>query len=183
MSPLQSSKIAFIGGGNMATAIVKGLGTTVPLSHMTVSEPLDAARSKLTALGVRTTSSNAGATAQADLVVLAVKPQVARSVCSELASAWATRSRLPTVLSIAAGITLASLSDWLRLPDGRAAHIVRAMPNTPALVGEGAAGVFAGSEVTTDEKELVGALLESISHATEWVANERMLDVVTGLSG
>jgi pyrroline-5-carboxylate reductase len=183
MPPLQSCKIAFIGGGNMATAIIKGLGAKVPPSHVTVSEPLEAARSKLAALGVRTTSSNAEATSGADLVVLAVKPQVARSVCGELASAWTARSALPTVLSIAAGITLASLGDWLRTPDGRVAHIVRAMPNTPALVGEGAAGVFAGSEVTADEKALVGALLESISHATEWVGSEGMLDVVTGLSG
>jgi pyrroline-5-carboxylate reductase len=183
MPPLQSCKIAFIGGGNMATAIIRGLSTTVPLSHLTVSEPLDAARTKLRALGVHTTNSNADATAEVDLVVVAVKPQVARTVCTELASAWATRSKLPTVLSIAAGITLASLSDWLRLPGGRSPHIVRAMPNTPALVGEGATGVFAGPDVTADEKELVGALMDSISHATEWVASEPMLDVVTGLSG
>jgi pyrroline-5-carboxylate reductase len=57
------------------------------------------------------------------------------------------------------------------------------MPNTPALVGEGAAGVFARPEVTTEERELVGALLGSVSHATEWVSSEEMLDVVTGLSG
>jgi pyrroline-5-carboxylate reductase len=183
MPPLQSCKLAFIGGGNMATAIIGGLGSTVPLSQITVSEPLEAARSKFAALGVRTTSSNADATAEADLVVIAVKPQVARTVCAELASAWATRSSLPTVVSIAAGVTLASLGDWLRTPDGRAAHIVRVMPNTPALVGEGAAGVLPGPEVTEDEKKTVETLLESISHATEWVANERMLDVVTGLSG
>jgi pyrroline-5-carboxylate reductase len=183
MRPLQSCKLAFIGGGNMATAIIRGLGTGIAPSHITVSEPLDAARSKLAGLGVRTTSSNCDAAAAADLVVIAVKPQVAPAVCAELAAAWAGRSALPTVLSIAAGVTLASLSDWLRTPDGRVAHIVRAMPNTPALVGEGAAGVFAGAEVTVDEKELVGALLESISHATEWVSDEGILDVVTGLSG
>src|ERR1700761_5786594 len=73
MSPLQSCKIAFIGGGNMATAIIKGLGTTVPLSHITVSEPLDAARAKLNAIGIHTTSSNPEATSDASLVVLAVK--------------------------------------------------------------------------------------------------------------
>jgi pyrroline-5-carboxylate reductase len=105
-------------------------------------------------------------------------------VCAELAAAWATRSSaLPTVLSIAAGITLASLCDWLRTPDGRVAHIVRAMPNTPALVGQGAAGVFARPEVTEEERQLVGTLLGSICHATEWVSDEGMLDVVTGLSG
>jgi pyrroline-5-carboxylate reductase len=185
MPRFQSCKLAFIGGGNMATAIISGLlntGTT-PASHITVSEPVDAARSKLAALGVCTTTSNASATAEADIVVIAVKPQVAPLVCAELAAAWATRSALPTVLSIAAGVTLASLCDWLRTPDGRVAHIVRAMPNTPALVGQGAAGVFARPEVTGEEKQLVGTLLGSVCHATEWVSDEAMLDVVTGLSG
>jgi pyrroline-5-carboxylate reductase len=185
MPPFQSCKIAFIGGGNMATAIISGLLNTgaTPKSHITVSEPVEAARSKFSALGVQTTISNADATADADIVVIAVKPQVTSAVCAELAAAWASRAVLPTVLSIAAGITLASLCDWMRIPDGRVAHIVRAMPNTPALVGEGATGVFARPEVTDEEKELLGTLLGSISHATEWVSNEGMLDVVTGLSG
>jgi pyrroline-5-carboxylate reductase len=184
MPTLQSCKVAFIGGGNMATAVISGLiSTSIPPSHITVSEPLEAVRSKLSALGVRTTTSNPDATADANIVVLAVKPQVTHSVCAELATAWVTRSALPTVLSIAAGITLGSLSDWMRTADGRVPHIVRAMPNTPALVGEGAAGVFARPEVTAEERELVGALLGSVSHATEWVSSEEMLDVVTGLSG
>jgi pyrroline-5-carboxylate reductase len=184
MPPLQSCKLAFIGGGNMATAMISGLlSTGITSSQISVSEPLDSARSKLAALNIRTTTSNANATLEADIVVIAVKPQVTHSVCAELASAWATRSTLPTVLSIAAGITLASLCDWLQTPDGRVPHAVRAMPNTPALVGEGAAGVFAMAEVTAEEKELVGALIGSVSHATEWVSDEGMLDVVTGLSG
>jgi pyrroline-5-carboxylate reductase len=185
MPPFQSCRLAFVGGGNMATAIISGLLNTgvTPASHITVSEPVDAIRSKLNALGVGTTISNVDATANADIVVLAVKPQVTSTVCTELASAWSTRSTLPTVLSIAAGITSASLCDWLQTSDGRVAHVVRAMPNTPALVGEGASGVFARPEVTEEEKQLVGALLGSISHATEWVSDEGMLDVVTGLSG
>jgi pyrroline-5-carboxylate reductase len=184
MPPLHSCKLAFIGGGNMATAMISGLlSTGITPSHIIVSEPVDIVRSKLAALGIPTTTSNANATVDADIVVIAVKPQVTSTVCTELASAWATRSALPTVLSIAAGITLASLCNWLRTPDGRVPHAVRAMPNTPALVGEGAAGVFPMAEVTPEEKELVGALIGSISHATEWVSNEGMLDVVTGLSG
>jgi pyrroline-5-carboxylate reductase len=185
MPQLQSSKVAFIGGGNMATAIISGLVSTgfPPKSQITVSEPLDSARAKLAALGIHATTSNSAATAEADIVVIAVKPQVTPTVCNELAAAWASRSTLPTVLSIAAGVTLDSLCEWLRTPDGRVPHIVRAMPNTPALVGEGAAGVFARPEVTEEEKQLVGQLLGSISHATEWVSNEGMLDVVTGLSG
>ena len=184
MPPLQSCKLAFIGGGNMATAMISGLlSTGITPSHITVSEPVDTVRSKLAALHICTTNSNVIATAEADIVVIAVKPQVAHTVCAELASAWAKRSAFPTVLSIAAGVTLGSLSDWLRTPDNRVAHIVRAMPNTPALVGEGAAGVFASPDVTVEEKELMGGLLGSVSHATEWVSDEGMLDVVTGLSG
>jgi pyrroline-5-carboxylate reductase len=87
------------------------------------------------------------------------------------------------VVSIAAGITLDSLKGWLKTGDGRTAHTVRTMPNTPALVGEGASGVFASADVTPAEKELVNALLGSVSKATEWVDREELLDVVTGLSG
>jgi len=181
---LQSSKLAFIGGGNMATAIISGLlSTGIAPTWITVSEPLDDVRAKFAAMGVHTTTSNGHATAEADVVVIAVKPQVMSTVCAELASAWTTRPALPIVLSIAAGITLVSLSEWLRTVDGRVPHFVRAMPNTPALVGEGATGVIAREEVTAEEKQLVGSLLGSISHATEWVSDERMLDIVTGLSG
>jgi pyrroline-5-carboxylate reductase len=185
MPSIGSCKLAFIGGGNMATAIISGLLNTgvTPASHITVSEPVEAARSKLNTLGVNTTTSNVDATKDADVVVIAVKPQVTGTVCAELASAWASRSTLPTVLSIAAGITSASLCDWLRTKEGQVPHIVRAMPNTPALVGEGATGLFASPEVTGEEKELIGELLGSISRATEWVSEEGMLDVVTGLSG
>lgn len=181
---LTSTKIAFIGGGNMGAAIISGLlATGISPSNITVSEPFDAARAKVSALGVQTTTSNIDAAANADIVVIAVKPQVMRGVCTELGRAWASRSSLPTVLSIAAGITLGSLSEWLKTSGDRVAHIVRVMPNTPALVGEGATGAVAGPGVTEEEKKLVGTLLESISNATEWVASEELLDVVTGLSG
>jgi pyrroline-5-carboxylate reductase len=184
MPPFQSSQLAFIGGGNMATAIINGLlSTGVKPAFITVSEPLDDVRNKFAALGIHATTSNSDATAEADVVVIAVKPQVMSTVCTELALAWANRPTLPVVLSIAAGITLVSMSKWLKTPDGRVPHIVRAMPNTPALVGEGAAGVIASAEVTVEEKKLVGSLLSSISHATEWVSDENMLDIVTGLSG
>jgi pyrroline-5-carboxylate reductase len=185
MASIETRNLAFIGGGNMCTAIISGLlnTKTIPPSQITVSEPVDVVRNRLAALGVNTTTSNATATQHADIVVIAVKPQVASIVCKELGAVWVSRSTLPTVLSIAAGVTLSSLCEWMRTPDGRVPHTVRAMPNTPALVGEGAAGVFARPEVTEDEKLLVGALLGSISHATEWVSDEGMLDVVTGLSG
>lgn len=180
-SQLQQSKIGFIGGGNMAAAIIGGLATKgIDKQNVIVSEPWDVNRAKMQELGVRVTTSNAEAAQGSDILILAVKPQVAKGVCQELASAW---QKAPLVVSIAAGITLASLQEWLRSASGGAAHVVRVMPNTPALVGEGASGLFAGNDVTPAEKELTTALLSSVSKAAEWVDKEELLDVVTGLSG
>lgn len=183
-SQLQDSKLSFIGGGNMAAAIIGGLvAKDVPKQNIYVSEPWDVNRDKMKAQGVRTTTSNVEASEDASLVILAVKPQVAKGVCKELADAWSQRETLPVVLSIAAGITLESLREWCKLGDGRTPHIVRVMPNTPALVGEGASGLYAGDDVTKEEKDLAAGLLASVSKATEWVDKEELLDVVTGLSG
>ncbi|KAH0490892.1 hypothetical protein TgHK011_002339 [Trichoderma gracile] len=185
MAPsLQNSKLAFIGGGNMASAIIGGLANQgIDKQNIIVSEPWDVNREKIAATGVRTTTSNVEAGQDADLIVIAVKPQVAKTVCEELGAAWSQRSTLPVVVSIAAGITLGSLREWLKTSEGKTAPIVRVMPNTPALVGEGASGLYAGEDVKEEEKQLVGALLDSVSKATEWVDKEELLDVVTGLSG
>ncbi|KAK7953693.1 pyrroline-5-carboxylate reductase [Apiospora saccharicola] len=182
---LHSANLAFIGGGNMCAAIVGGLlaKDIMPKDRITVSEPWEVNRQKMADLGVQTTTSNTDAAQAADLLVLAVKPQVAKAVCQELAAAWAARKELPLIVSIAAGITLDSLSAWFTGPDGRAPHVVRVMPNTPALLGEGASGLFAGAGVSAAEKDLVTAMLESFSKATEWVDKEELIDVVTGLSG
>ncbi|KAK1249526.1 hypothetical protein MKX07_003042 [Trichoderma sp. CBMAI-0711] len=185
MAPLlQTSKLAFIGGGNMASAIIGGLANQgIDKQNIIVSEPWDVNREKIAATGVRTTTSNVEAGQDADLIVIAVKPQVAKTVCEELGASWSHRSTLPVVVSIAAGITLGSLREWLKTSEGKTAPIVRVMPNTPALVGEGASGLYAGEDVKEEEKQLVGALLDSVSKATEWVDKEELLDVVTGLSG
>jgi pyrroline-5-carboxylate reductase len=184
MPSLQESRISFIGGGNMASAIIGGLTAKgVSKTNIIVSEPWDVNREKLAATGVQTTTDNTVAGADADIVIIAVKPQVTQGVCEELGKSWGSRKDLPVVVSIAAGITLDSLQGWSTTEDGRAPHVVRVMPNTPALVGEGASGAFAGEGVTSEEKELVGALLGSVSKALEWVDKEELLDVVTGLSG
>ncbi|KAL5360460.1 pyrroline-5-carboxylate reductase dimerization-domain-containing protein [Aspergillus floccosus] len=184
MPSLQQSKLAFIGGGNMASAIIGGLvSQDINPSNIIVSEPFAPNREKVAALGVQTTTANGEAAGAADVVVIAVKPQVTKAVCQELAAAWAQRATLPVVVSIAAGITLGSLKEWLQTGDGRSAHVVRVMPNTPALVKEGASGALASEDVTAEEKELINALLATVSKATEWVDREELLDVVTGLSG
>ncbi|KAI0416710.1 pyrroline-5-carboxylate reductase [Xylaria grammica] len=181
---LQKSKLAFIGGGNMAAAIIGGLATKgIDKKDILVSEPWEVNRNKMSEIGVRTTQSNIEASQDADLLVIAVKPQVAKTVCQELAGAWAQRSTTPLIISIAAGITLESLRGWLKLADGRVPHIIRVMPNTPALVGEGASGLYADESVSSSEKDLAAALLASVSKATEWVDREEHIDVVTGLSG
>ncbi|ODM22521.1 hypothetical protein SI65_00109 [Aspergillus cristatus] len=184
MPSLQESKLAFIGGGNMASAIITGLvGQGANKQNITVSEPWDVNREKIATIGVQTTTSNVEAGKEADLVVIAVKPQVAKGVCKELGEAWSQRTTLPVVVSIAAGITLGSLEEWLKTSDGRTPHAVRVMPNTPALVHEGASGAFASKDVTDDERALVDALLGNVSKTIEWLNDEKLLDVVTGLSG
>ncbi|KAF3057195.1 Pyrroline-5-carboxylate reductase [Daldinia childiae] len=183
-SKLQNSKLGFIGGGNMAGAIIGGLvAKGINKQNIIVSEPWEVNRDKIGATGVRTTTSNNEASQDANLLVLAVKPQVTKGVCQELAGAWAERTSLPLIVSIAAGITLESLKEWLKLTDGRTPHIIRVMPNTPALLGEGASGLYASGDVSQEEKDLTAALLGSVSKVTEWVDREELIDVVTGLSG
>ena len=184
MPSIQESKLAFIGGGNMASAIIGGLlANSVPKTNITVSEPWEVNRNKLAATGVNTTTDNTVAGGSADLIIIAVKPQVTKAVCEELAKSWADRQSLPVVVSIAAGITLSSLQEWSTTPNGNRPHVVRVMPNTPALVAEGASGAIASADVSAEEKALVNELLGSVSKATEWVDKEELLDVVTGLSG
>ncbi|KAF6807034.1 pyrroline-5-carboxylate reductase [Colletotrichum sojae] len=185
MTPsLQQAKVSFIGGGNMAAAIIGGLlAKDIPKHNIYVSEPWDVNRDKMAAQGVRTTTSNVEASADADIVILAVKPQVCKAVCEELGAGWKGSEKLPLVISITAGNKVSSIASWFSSAGGPAPHIVRVMPNTPALVGEGASGIYAASDVTEDERALTTALLGSVSKATEWVGKEELLDVVTGLSG
>ncbi|RAL05942.1 pyrroline-5-carboxylate reductase family protein [Aspergillus ibericus CBS 121593] len=182
---LQTSTLAFLGGGNMASAIISGLlRKSVPGSNIHVSEPWEVNRNKIASLGVQTTTSNVTAASSASIVIIAVKPQVAKAVCEELSAAWSSRETLPVVVSIAAGITVQSLQSWLsKGNNGRVPGVVRVMPNTPALVTEGASGAFAAKEVSEQERKLVEELLGSVSRVTEWVEKEELLDVVTGVSG
>ena len=167
--------IAFIGGGNMATALIQGLlasGTSRP-DQLIAS---DVRPETLTALrdqhGIRTTADNAAACAE-DVVVLCVKPQLLPAVLAELAPHL---GRDTLVISIAAGVPLAVIES--QLPERRA---VRVMPNTPALVGAGAAAVVAGRYASADDLRLSRALFESVGVVVE--VPEALLDAVTALSG
>lgn len=170
----------------MAAAIISGLVSKgFDKQKIHVSEPWDVNRNKMADLGVKTTTSNLEAASGADVLIIAVKPQVAKTVCQELAGAWSSSSAaaLPLLVSIAAGITSDSLRGWATTSGGKAPPVVRVMPNTPALVGEGASGLYAAGDVSPEQRELVSALMSSVSKATEWVDREELLDVVTGLSG
>ena len=169
--------VLFVGGGNMGRALAGGLiaqGTAK--EALRVVEVAEAARDKLTAeLGVeasdvlRATDVNA-----ADIVVLAVKPQVIREAAGTLAPLLATQ----LVISIAAGIRIADLSRWL----GGYTRIVRAMPNTPALIRRGITGLFAAASVSEDQRGAAVAVLGAVGE-TLWCAEEKTLDAITAVSG
>ena len=179
---LEGNKVAFIGAGNMAFAIISGLVSQgLAKESIIVSNPGEANRKRVSDLGVPTTTDNLEAARDADIVVIAVKPAVTKKVCEEIRTAWGHRSSLPIIMSVAAGITLGSLKEWTKTEDGKTAPTVRAMPNTPALVGEGAVGLFASDDVTDEQKKRLDTLLRSIAKAVEWVDKEELIDVVTGI--
>lgn len=172
----------------MGAAMIGGLlaKQSLPVENIIVSEPFEASRQKISStFGVHTTTSNAEAAENADVLILAVKPQVAKAVCQDLAGEWkkSGKERFPLVVSICAGIPVGALMSWLSVGEGKGPKVCRVMPNTPALVNEGASGSFAGEGVSEDEKTLVTELLKGFSKASEWVEKEELIDVVTALSG
>lgn len=168
-------KIAFIGGGNMAQALIGGLlAQRISPNQITVAEPVQALHAALTQLGVQVTSNNEQAIASADVVILAVKPQVMAQVLTPLCGQFKNQ----LIISIAAGVTISTLSRLL----GGYANIVRAMPNTPALIQAGATGLYAQAEVNMAARELAGQVLSSAGLVL-WVEQERLLDAVTAVSG
>lgn len=169
--------VSFIGGGNMARSLVAGLlkGGTEP-DAIEVVEPVDSLRQALQQqYAVRVAASIDSASLQAASWVLAVKPQVMASVCAGLAP------RLPAgqqVISIAAGITSATLQQWL----GDAARVVRAMPNTPALLGAGMSGLYADSRSGHAERAQAAHILQAAGQV-RWIDDESLMDAVTAVSG
>jgi pyrroline-5-carboxylate reductase len=167
----------FIGSGKMATALIKGMlrAGIAPAESIRASDPLSAARSLLEGeTGVTVYDSNLPVAQQSDVVVLAVKPQSMRQVLENLRPV-VTPDHL--VVSIAAGITIASIVQGLR-PGVR---VIRVMPNTPALIGEGASAYSLGPGVRPEDEGVVKSFLDSVGQ-TVGVA-EPLLDAVTGLSG
>lgn len=174
----RETAVAFIGGGNMARSLISGLiARGTPAASIHVAEPVAELRASLDAdFGVKVFADGAGAVIGADTWVLAVKPQVMRSVCESLAAQAAGTK--PLAISIAAGITTAQLQRWL----GKDVPVVRTMPNTPALLGAGVTGLFASAQVDADGRARAQHLLESAG-ATVWVGEEALMDAVTAASG
>jgi pyrroline-5-carboxylate reductase len=175
------SSIAFIGGGNMARSLIGGLvARGQDARSIRVAEPVAALRDALAAdFGVRTFEHARDACDGAALWLLAVKPQVMRTVCDELATLAQAQS--PLVLSVAAGITTGQLQRWLGGNDGRLA-VVRAMPNTPALLGAGVTGLYANAAVDAGQRESSSQLLGAVGPAV-WIDDEALMDAVTAVSG
>ncbi|HEU0197756.1 MAG TPA: pyrroline-5-carboxylate reductase [Nevskiaceae bacterium] len=167
--------IAFIGGGNMGAALATGLlARGWQADHLRILEPLAARREWLTQhLQVRATDTPSVALDRADAIVLAVKPQYLKEAVAPLQIKPGT-----LVLSIAAGIRLASLRQWL----GDGPRLVRCMPNTPALVGAGAAALCAAPDTPAEQRALAQALISAVGVCC-WVEDEARIDAVTALSG
>jgi pyrroline-5-carboxylate reductase len=170
--------IAFIGGGNMATSLIAGLiADGYDPQRLRVSEPDVAQHTYLKSrYAIHVTRNNVEAAAQGEIVVLAVKPQVIPSVAREVSAEVC--KRMPLVVSIAAGIREPDIRRWL----GCEAAVVRAMPNTPALVRSGVAALYANAFVRAEQKSQAESLLRAVG-ITLWIDDEQLMDAVTAVSG
>lgn len=169
-------KIGFIGGGNMATALISGLiGQLTDATSLHVIDPNAEARQKLEQrFGVSASPQVDDSIVSADVIVLAVKPQQMKAVITALHG----QLQQQLVLSIAAGIRATDLSRWL----GGYQAIVRCMPNTPALIGKGVSGLFALAGVSVQQRQNADAILSAVGQ-TVWLTDEAQIDAVTALSG
>jgi pyrroline-5-carboxylate reductase len=170
--------IVFIGAGNMAGALIGGLiaDGMAPERILAADPSAEKCAALSAATGIRTLSGNVAAAASAGTLVLAVKPQVLAGVARELAAT--VQQHRPLVISVAAGIRCDSLQSWL----GGSTALVRAMPNTPALVQSGATALYATPEVSGTQREQAESLLRAVG-ITCWLDDESLMDAVTALSG
>ncbi len=175
---MKEKRYAFIGGGNMARSLIGGLvNDGCDPAQIWVSDPSSEQRQQLAAtFGVHTETANLQAVRQADVVILAVKPQVIEAVATEIAEAVQQQQCL--VVSIAAGIRSADLERWL----GGHCAVIRTMPNTPSLVGSGATALFANQTATAAQRDLAEFIMRAVG-LTLWLDDEPLMDAVTALSG
>jgi pyrroline-5-carboxylate reductase len=174
---MASPTLAFIGAGNMGRSLIGGLIANGYSAQQIRAADADAAQLAALKQGfpVTTTTDNTQAVAGADVVVLAVKPQQMRMVATALAPVLATRR--PLVISIAAGIATCDLARWLGAPS-----IVRAMPNTPALMGCGMSGLYATAGIDAAQRMRAEQIMSAVG-LTIWVDDEDLIDAITAVSG
>ncbi len=177
-SIMQTARIGFIGAGNMAASLIGGLvAQGFAPDQISASDPNTAALNTLAAqTGIRACADNHAVAQAADVLVLAVKPQVMKSVLTELAPS--VQAHQPLVISIAAGISIDSLCSWL----GGELPVVRCMPNTPALVQLGASGLYANAMVSAAQRQQAETILKAVGIAL-WLDSEAQIDAVTAVSG
>lgn len=175
---MSTATIGFIGGGNMAASIIGGLlASGADAAQLRAGDPSQDSLDRLSALGPITTSrDNLDIIPGCDVLVMAVKPQLMKTVCAGISDA--VQDSKPLIISIAAGVTSDSLNQWL----GGNLAIVRCMPNTPALLRCGATGLFANAAVSGAQREQAQQILDAVGTAL-WVEQERELDAVTAVSG
>src|SRR5690554_5194800 len=180
MAGLDGLRVGFLGAGAMGEALAGGLlAAGVPAARVRAADPDAARRAQVAqALGIEVLEDNAALVRASDVVVLAMKPAAVAPVLGELRAALGEDAQRPLWISIAAGVTLAALAR--ALPPG--ARIVRAMPNTPALVRAGATAFAASAEASATDRAVAQALFASVGFAWE-APGEALLDAVTGLSG
>jgi len=175
---MKDTTLAFIGCGNMARSLIGGLiadGWNPARIRVADADPAQLDRISA-AFPVSTYTENSAAAVDADVVVLAVKPQITAAVARELADTIAKQQ--PLVISIAAGIRESALRGWL----GEQTAIVRSMPNTPAMVQSGAAALYANAAVSEPQRSIAESILRAVGLAL-WIDDEALMDAVTALSG
>ena len=170
--------ITFIGAGNMSRSLIAGLSQGETQHNIRISDPNETQLADIQAhwSGITAFSDNIEAITGADVVVLAVKPQLMEIVCEPLQTTVSTEK--PLIISIAAGINSSNLSKWL----DEDAAIVRCMPNTPSLVQSGMTGLFANAQVSEEQSNLAESILRAVG-STLWLDQEDKIDAVTAVSG
>ncbi|WP_428241527.1 pyrroline-5-carboxylate reductase [Gynuella sp.] len=174
---MAQASMVFIGAGNMATSIISGLLQSGYTGPITATDPdQDKLNQLASGLDIQTTTDNNEGISGADVVILAVKPQVMKSVCQGLMAT--VQQSKPLIISIAAGLESETIEQWL----GGNLAVIRCMPNTPALVQTGASGLYANPRVSDDQKSLAEKVFNAVGISI-WVEKEHHLHAVTATSG
>ncbi len=172
------ANITFIGAGNIARALVAGLlANGFKAQHIFATSPdIENLNHFKEQFSINVTLDNREGASHADVLVLAVKPNILPEVCNELKDIVATKK--PLIISVAAGVTESLLQKWLACE----AQIIRAMPNTPAMVGASATGLYANDKVSDAQKDIAESIFRAVGIAL-WVDTEQQIDMVTAISG